>query len=48
MLGKALCAFAGAINSFAIQRKGINGVLKLESRNPPLPPLLPVSKISVF
>jgi hypothetical protein len=35
-------------NTFETQRKGVNGVLKLESRNPPIPPFLGVSKILVF
>jgi hypothetical protein len=49
MLCTALFACAGLkFNTFETQRKGVNGVLKLESRNPLLPPFLRVSKILVF
>jgi hypothetical protein len=36
------------MNTFETQRKGVNGVLNLESENPPLPQFLRVSRILVY
>jgi hypothetical protein len=36
------------MNSFETGRKGVNGVLNLDLKNPPLLPFLCVSKILVY